>query len=85
MVFLVVLHVTARVGRLRRRSRSRYPLVVFLVLLPMYMCVCICFIGVLFYFIMYDKIAKIKEEFNILICSRCIIINLYVSCISNIR
>jgi len=25
--------------------------------------------GVLFYFIMYDKIVKIKEEFNILICS----------------
>jgi hypothetical protein len=34
---------------------------------------------------MYDKIAKIKEEFNILIDSRSRIINLYVSCISNIR
>jgi hypothetical protein len=33
----------------------------------------------------YDKIAKIKEEFNILICSRFRIINLYVSYISNIR
>jgi len=33
----------------------------------------------------YDKIAKIEEEFNILICSRSRIINLYVSCISNIR
>jgi len=33
----------------------------------------------------YDKIAKNKEEFNILICSRSRIINLYVSCISNIR
>ena len=33
----------------------------------------------------YDKIAKIKEEFNILIGSRSRIINLYVSCISNIR
>jgi len=32
----------------------------------------------------YDKIAKNKEEFNILICSRSRIINLYVSCISNI-
>jgi len=41
--------------------------------------------GVLFYFIMYDKIVKIKEEFNNLICSRSRIINLYVSCISNIR
>jgi len=36
------------------------------------------------YFI-HDKIAKIKEEFNILIGSRSRIINLYVSCISNIR
>jgi len=33
----------------------------------------------------YDKIAKNKKEFNILICSRSRIINLYVSCISNIR
>jgi hypothetical protein len=33
----------------------------------------------------YDKIVKIKEEFNILIGSRSRIINLYVSCISNIR
>jgi len=31
----------------------------------------------------YDKIAKNKEEFNILICSRSKIVNLYV--ISNIR
>jgi hypothetical protein len=47
-------------------------------------CVCLylfygCFI--LFYY----KIAKNKEEFNILICSRSRIINLYVSYISNIR
>jgi hypothetical protein len=41
---------------------------------------------VFFYeYIFYDKIAKIEEEFNILICSRSRIINLYVSCISNIR
>ena len=53
--------------------------------MKVYVCVYICFMGVLFYFIMYDKIANIKEEFNILICSRSIIINLYVSCISNIR
>ena len=33
----------------------------------------------------YDKIAKDKEEFNILICSRSRIINLHVSRISNIR
>ena len=42
----------------------------------------------LFYFFIYffyDKIVKIKEEFNILIGSRSRIINLYVSCISNIR
>jgi len=43
----------------------------------------------LFYFFIYiffyDKIAKIKEEFNILIGSRSRIINLYVSCIFNIR
>jgi len=38
-----------------------------------------------FIYICYDKIAKIKEEFNILIGSRSRIINLYVSCISNIR
>jgi len=54
-------------------------------IVEVYVCVCICFEGVLFYFIMYDKIAKIKEEFNILICSWSRIINLYVSCISNIR
>ena len=46
-------------------------------------CVCICFI--LYIYIFYDEIAKIKEEFNILIGSRSRIINLYVSCISNIR
>jgi hypothetical protein len=38
-----------------------------------------------FYLFIYDKITKIKEEFNILICSRSRIINLYVSCISNTR
>jgi len=44
------------------------------------------FAFVLFLYIyFYDKIAKIKEEFNILIGSRSRIINLYVSCISNIR
>jgi len=40
----------------------------------------------LFYFLyiyFYDKIVKIKKEFNILIGSRSRIINLYVSCISN--
>ena len=37
------------------------------------------------YFLIYDKIAKIKEEFNILIGSRLRIINLYVSDISNFR
>ena len=47
-------------------------------------CVCLyLFCG--FFFLSYDKIAKIKEEFNILICSRSRIINLYVSCISDIR
>jgi hypothetical protein len=52
------------------------------------LCVCLYFffMNVLFiYLFIYDKIAKIKEEFNILICSRSRIINLYVSCISNIR
>ena len=42
--------------------------------------VCIFFMNVFF----YDKIAKNKEEFNILICSRLRIINLHVSRISNI-
>ena len=49
------------------------------------MCVCIYFIGVLFYFIMYDKIVKIKVEFNILISLLSRIINLYESYIFNIR
>jgi len=44
----------------------------------------VCFFFFMDVFI-YDKIAKNKEEFNILICSRYRIINLYVSCISNIR
>jgi hypothetical protein len=39
-------------------------------------------VNVLFF---YDKIAKNKEEFNILICSQSRIMNLYVSRISNIR
>jgi hypothetical protein len=43
--------------------------------------VCIFSYGCFF----YDKIAKNKEEFNILICSRLRIMNLHVSCISNIR
>jgi hypothetical protein len=47
--------------------------------------VCILFMNVFYLFIFYDKIAKIKEEFNILIGSRSRILNLYVSCISNIR
>jgi hypothetical protein len=41
-------------------------------------------VNVLFVFF-YDKIAKNKEEFNILICSQLRIINLHVSRISNIR
>jgi len=51
------------------------------------MCVFVFFfINVLFiYLFIYDKIAKIKKEFNILICLRFKIINLYVSCIFNIR
>jgi len=36
-------------------------------------------------FFIFYKIVKIKEEFNILIRSQSRIINLYVSCISNIR
>jgi ABC-type amino acid transport system permease subunit len=51
-------------------------------IVKMYVCVC------MFYFMevfIYDKIARNKEEFNILICSRSRIINLYVSFISNIR
>jgi hypothetical protein len=46
-------------------------------------CVFVCFFFMNVF--IYDKIAKIKEEFNILIGSRLRIINLYVSCISNIR
>ena len=55
-------------------------------IVKVYGCVCICFMNVLFiYLFIYDKIAKNKKEFNILICSRSRIINLYVGCISNIR
>jgi len=45
------------------------------------MCVFVCFLWMFF----YDKIAKIKEEFNILICSWSRIMNLHISRISNIR
>jgi len=45
----------------------------------------VCFVFFSMDVFIYDKIAKIKEEFNILIGSRSIIINLYVSCIFNIR
>ena len=46
------------------------------------MCDCIF---ILWMFLFNDKIAKNKEEFNILICSRLRIMNLHVSHISNIR
>ena len=45
---------------------------------------CILFMNFFYLFFFYDKIVKIKEEFNILIGSQLRIINLYVSCISNI-
>ena len=53
-------------------------------------CVCLyvfLFIYIYIYIYIYfnDKIADIKEEFNILIGSRLRIINLYVSDISNFR
>jgi hypothetical protein len=44
-----------------------------------------CVVSFFFMNVFYDKIARNKEEFNILICSRSRIINLYVSCISSIR
>jgi hypothetical protein len=47
------------------------------------MCVFV-FVLWMFFFI-YDKIAKNKEEFNILIWSWLRIMNLHVSCIYNIR
>ena len=49
---------------------------------------CVCLYVFYFFYIFYffnDKIADIKEEFNILIGSRLRIINLYVSDISNFR
>jgi hypothetical protein len=47
---------------------------------------CMCVFECFFYgFFFNDKITKNKEEFNILIFSRSRIINLYISCISNIR
>ena len=49
-------------------------------IVKVYVCVCMLFMDGF-----YDKIAKIKEEFNILICSRSRIMNLHVSRISNIR
>ena len=48
-------------------------------------CDCICFIYCYIYIFFNDKIADIKEEFNILIGSRLRIINLYISDISNFR
>ena len=46
----------------------------------------VCILFYLFIHIFFnDKIANIKEEFNILIGSRLRIINLYVSDISNFR
>ena len=48
-------------------------------------CVCMCFIFLYIFYFFNDKIADIKEEFNILIGSRLRIINLYVSDISNFR
>ena len=48
------------------------------------MCVFV-FVLWIFLLLFYDKIAKIKEEFNILIGSRSRIINLYISCISDTR
>ena len=46
------------------------------------MYVFVCFLSMFFF---YDKIAKNKEEFNILICSWSRIMNLHISHISNIR
>ena len=55
-------------------------------IVKVYVCVfCICFYECFIYFLIYDKIAKIKKEFNILIGSRLRIINLYVSDISNFQ
>jgi len=48
------------------------------------MCVFVCFLCFLCMVFLYDEIVKNKEEFNILICSRSRIMNLHVSCISNI-
>ena len=44
-----------------------------------------CVVCIFFMDVFYDKIAKNKEEFNILICSLLRIMNLHVSRISNIR
>ena len=65
----------AKKGKKKRKEKNKY---------SKSECVCLY----LFYFLyiyFYDKIAKIKEEFNILIGSRSRIINLYLSCISNTR
>ena len=62
----------------RKRKRKETKIV------KVYVCVGICFYEC-FYLFFHDKIAKIKEEFNILIGSRLRIINLYVSYISNFR
>ena len=52
-------------------------------IVKVYVCVFVFYFMDVFF--IYDKIAKIKEEFNILIGSRLRIINLYVSYISNFR
>jgi len=63
------------VKKKKKRKKEKYSKSVY---------VCLYFLFILWMFF-YDKIAKNKEEFNILICSRSRIMNLYVSHISNIR
>ena len=63
----------------KRKEKTKKYIVKVSVCLDFHLFIYVC----MFFF--YDKIAKIKEEFNILIFSRSRIINLYVSCISNIR
>jgi len=66
--------VTKKKGKQKRKEKN---------IVKVYECVCMFFFYGCFYY--YDKIAKMKEEFNILIGLRSRIINLYVSCISHIR
>ena len=67
----------------KRKKKKKRKEIKKIVKVYVWVCICICFYECFYFY--YDKIEKIKEEFNIFIGSRSRFINLYVSCISNFR